>query len=62
MCTDPEWRRRGLARAVLTELLLEAERRGVRRVELHATPAGAPLYRAAGFVPRAAGDEMRLVP
>jgi GNAT superfamily N-acetyltransferase len=60
MSTDLDWRRRGLARAVLTELLLEARRRGVRRVELHATPAGAPLYRAVGFASRAGGDEMRL--
>jgi GNAT superfamily N-acetyltransferase len=60
MSTDLAWRRRGLARAVLTELLLEARRRGVRRVELHATPAGAPLYRAVGFASRAGGDEMRL--
>jgi ribosomal protein S18 acetylase RimI-like enzyme len=60
MATDPAWRRRGLARAVLMALLAEARRRGVRRVELHATPDGAHLYRSVGFVVRAAGEEMRL--
>jgi GNAT superfamily N-acetyltransferase len=62
MSTDPRWRRRGLARAVLSELLSEAERRGIRRVELHATPAGEHLYRRAGFVTRVGGEEMRLGP
>ncbi len=60
MSTDPDWRRRGCARAVLDELLREARRRGVQRVELHATPDGAPLYRAVGFVSPVGGEEMRL--
>ena len=60
MSTDVRWRGRGLARAVLAGLLAEARRRGVRRIELHATPAGAALYESVGFVPRDAGLEMRL--
>jgi len=50
MATDPSWRRRGVARAVL-ELLLDGFRdRGVVRVGLHYTAEGEPLYRSAGFV------------
>jgi ribosomal protein S18 acetylase RimI-like enzyme len=60
MCTDRRWRRRGLARAVLAELLAEAARRGVDRVELHATDEGIDLYRSVGFVVRTGGPEMRL--
>jgi GNAT superfamily N-acetyltransferase len=60
MSTDEPWRRQGLARAVLSWLLEEARRRSVRRVELHATPEGAGLYAAAGFVSRDGGLEMRL--
>jgi GNAT superfamily N-acetyltransferase len=61
MSTDVPWRRRGYARAVLAELLREARRRGVDRIELHATEDGSRLYRSAGFVPRSGGGaEMRL--
>jgi GNAT superfamily N-acetyltransferase len=49
MVTEPEWRRRGLARTILGELLTWCETRGARRVDLHATPDGAPLYAALGF-------------
>jgi ribosomal protein S18 acetylase RimI-like enzyme len=61
MSTDVLWRRRGFARAVLAELMREARRRGVHRVELHATEDGMGLYRSVGFVPRSGGGaEMRL--
>jgi GNAT superfamily N-acetyltransferase len=61
MSTGVAWRRRGLARAVLAELLAEARRRGVDRIELHATDDGMGLYRSVGFVPRTGGGaEMRL--
>ncbi len=59
--TDPAWRRRGMARAAVFLLLDELRRRGVRRVELHATPDGEPLYRSFGFLPRGGGRELRLV-
>jgi GNAT superfamily N-acetyltransferase len=61
MATDPRWRRRGMARVVLRRLLRELDGRGVDRVELHATPDGEALYRAAGFSERPGGVEMRLL-
>jgi len=60
MSTDPRWRRQGMARAILVRLLDELSRRGVTRIELHATPDGAPLYESLGFVDRDGGREMRL--
>jgi ribosomal protein S18 acetylase RimI-like enzyme len=50
MATDPAWRSRGVARAVLTLLLDGFRARGVRKVGLHYTPHGEPLYRSMGFV------------
>lgn len=58
--TDPRWRRRGMARAVLALLLDELGKRGVSRVELHATADGLDLYRTFGFGPRPGGIEMSL--
>jgi GNAT superfamily N-acetyltransferase len=49
MATDPSFRRRGHARAVFEAILAWLRERGVRNVELHATPDGEPLYRAYGF-------------
>jgi ribosomal protein S18 acetylase RimI-like enzyme len=49
MVTDPAFRRRGLARAVLVALLDRFAAVGVTRVDLHATDQGAPLYRSLGF-------------
>jgi GNAT superfamily N-acetyltransferase len=49
--TDPLWRRRGLARAVTSALLAWFAERGVRSVELHATPQAAGLYHSLGFGP-----------
>jgi Acetyltransferase (GNAT) family len=60
MSTEPAWRRRGCARAILDELLHEARSRGFGRIELHATVEGAALYRSAGFRGRDGGEEMRL--
>lgn len=53
VATDPRWRGRGYARAVLTEVLAWFDTRDVFKAELHATPAGEPLYRSLGF---AVGD------
>lgn len=47
--TDAAFRRRGLARAVLDELLTWIRGQGVQVVDLHATPAGEGLYREHGF-------------
>jgi ribosomal protein S18 acetylase RimI-like enzyme len=58
--TDPRWRRRGMARRVLQLLLDRLRENDVRRIELHATDDGLPLYRCFGFVDRQGGTEMRL--
>ncbi len=42
----PEWRRRGAATAVMRALHEEAKKRGVERVGLHASAAGAPDARS----------------
>ncbi|RGD57037.1 GNAT family N-acetyltransferase [Kitasatospora xanthocidica] len=49
--TDPAHRRRGHARAVTTALVRALRLRGCGSIELRATEAGAPLYRALGFHP-----------
>lgn len=49
MATDPEFRRQGLARAVLAALLAWFEQRDIVAVDLHASPMGEPLYRSMGF-------------
>jgi GNAT superfamily N-acetyltransferase len=46
---DPEFRRRGLARAIMVALLDWFEAARVPVVELHATDEGEPLYRSLGF-------------
>lgn len=51
VATDPDQRRRGCARVVLTALVAWCDARGVPRVELAATEAGEPLYRSLGFLP-----------
>jgi ribosomal protein S18 acetylase RimI-like enzyme len=49
MATDPRWRRRGYAHAVVKALLDRFGASGVRQVALHASAAGVPLYRSLGF-------------
>ncbi|MBN1170852.1 MAG: GNAT family N-acetyltransferase [Micromonosporaceae bacterium] len=49
VATDPAWRGRGYARAVLNSLLEWFRGEGVNQCELHATPAGRPLYESLGF-------------
>jgi ribosomal protein S18 acetylase RimI-like enzyme len=49
MATDPRWRRRGYAHAVVTALLDRFAASGVRQVSLHASEAGVPLPRSLGF-------------
>jgi GNAT superfamily N-acetyltransferase len=57
--TEPAWRRRGLARALMTTLMQWAKAEGCDRVVLHASPDGRALYEALGFVPT---NEMRWIP
>jgi len=49
MYTRPAYRRRGLAESILTQLLAEAKARNCRKIMLHATEMGRPLYRKLGF-------------
>jgi GNAT superfamily N-acetyltransferase len=49
IATEPEFRRRGLARAIMVALLDWFEAVRVPVVELHATDDGEPLYRSLGF-------------
>lgn len=51
--TRPEWRRRGLARALVHHALAAARDHGAYTASLQSTPAGQPLYESLGF--RAAG-------
>ena len=49
MYTHPDWARRGIGRLVLSLCETAAASEGFTRVELVATPAGEPLYRACGY-------------
>lgn len=59
MSTDPDARRRGHARAVLRALVGWFGSQGIDTVELHASAAGAPLYRSEGFWGGSTGVAMR---
>jgi len=47
--TKPEFRRRGIARALMARVIAEARAAGIRRVWLRASREGRPLYEAIGF-------------
>src|SRR5688572_18626212 len=47
--TEPEWRRRGLARLLMQEILRWARAEPLDRLVLHATSDGRPLYEQLGF-------------
>ncbi|MDT9681115.1 GNAT family N-acetyltransferase [Streptomyces sp. TRM76323] len=52
VATDPRWERRGYGEAVTRKALYEGARAtGLTRATLHATAAGAPVYRRIGFEP-----------
>lgn len=51
MYTNPDFKRRGVGRAVLAACEAAARAAGFHRVELMATLAGKPLYEAAGYFP-----------
>ena len=55
--TFPDYRRRGIARAVVSRLIELCRTRGCRFVRLRASDQGRPLYEQFGFV---SGDEMVL--
>jgi len=62
MATEPAFRRRGHARAVMRGLLDWYAERGVDNIELHASPAGVALYRSEGFWEGSAGLALRRRP
>ena len=47
--THPDFRRQGIARAMVSLLVDEVRGRGITEISLDATEAGRPLYRALGF-------------
>ena len=56
MYTEPAWRGRGLATALLGECVAYVRSETpARRIRLHATAAGRPVYERAGFVLATAG-------
>ena len=58
MFTDPEHRRRGLARRVVQTIVEWCRKEGMRFLYLHASDDGRPLYESVGFK---STNEMRLV-
>jgi GNAT superfamily N-acetyltransferase len=58
MYTLPQWRGQGLATALLQEIIHFTKRTTIKRLWLHATESGRPIYEKAGFV--IASDEMEL--
>jgi GNAT superfamily N-acetyltransferase len=57
MFTEPEHRRRGLARRLMATMLAGCRAEGMRFLYLHASDDGRPLYESLGFEPN---NEMRL--
>ncbi len=58
MFTDPEHRRRGLARRLVQTIVEWCRKEGMRFLYLHASDDGRPLYESMGFK---STNEMRLV-
>jgi GNAT superfamily N-acetyltransferase len=58
--TAPEWRRRGIATALMDAALEECRRKGLARVRLHTSEMGRAVYAAHGFEPRNDAMERRL--
>jgi GNAT superfamily N-acetyltransferase len=60
MYVEPAARRGGVGRALLGACVTAARARGLRRLLLHATDDGRPLYEGVGFAPNDAWMEMPL--
>ncbi len=58
MYTEPKYRRRGIARALMSAMIDWCRMEGFRWVSLHASEQGLPLYQDLGF---RATNEMRLI-
>lgn len=59
MYTVPDWRGRGVGTALITSVIAHLKATRVRRIWLHATEQGRPVYEKAGFV--VSGTDMELV-
>jgi GNAT superfamily N-acetyltransferase len=55
--TEPEYRRRGIARRIMETMIAWCKQEGFARVSLHASESGRPLYKSLGFEE---SNEMRL--
>jgi GNAT superfamily N-acetyltransferase len=55
--TDPEYRRRGIARQIMQTIIAWCKQQGFARISLHASEHGRHLYETLGFEP---SNEMRL--
>jgi ribosomal protein S18 acetylase RimI-like enzyme len=62
MYVSPAARRRGIGRALFDACIGSAPESGLRRILLHATDDGRPLYEKAGFRPNDDWMELRLDP
>ncbi len=51
MYVEPDYRRRGIARALMETMIAWCQAAGFSSVGLHASEEGRPLYEALGFVP-----------
>ena len=51
MFTEPEHRKRGLARRLMQEIVIWCRQEGMRTLYLHASDEGRPLYASLGFEP-----------
>jgi GNAT superfamily N-acetyltransferase len=51
MYVEPPYRRRGVARALLRTVLDWCHAQGIRRIVLHPSPSGQPLYESLSFAP-----------
>jgi GNAT superfamily N-acetyltransferase len=49
--TAPEWRKQGMARAIMTAILDYLRIKGIPAVTLRATEQGRPMYLSLGFMP-----------
>jgi GNAT superfamily N-acetyltransferase len=49
MATPPEHQHKGMGRALLSQVIDDYRRRGMKRFHLGATEAGRPLYTSLGF-------------
>ena len=58
--TVPEHRRKGLSKMLLTELLNDAKKRGIKKLWLGASKLGRPLYEKLGFIQQESYMELTL--